>query len=100
MNPWLRDEPLYKARRVLQKVLQNGVVAQIASSLISPRSSPLKILQMPHKFDADPGDKFPKKKYQVTNWSEENQCLRQRGDVTFWISEGALDRWSALHFRE
>jgi hypothetical protein len=50
---------------------------------------------MPHKFNADRRDKIPKQKYQVTNWSEYNECLRQRGDVTFWISEEALVRWSA-----
>ncbi|MCL4153493.1 UNVERIFIED_CONTAM: hypothetical protein GTU68_054429 [Idotea baltica] len=50
---------------------------------------------MPHKFNADRRDKIPKQKQSVTNWAEYNQGLRQRGDVTFWISEGALDRWSA-----
>ena len=50
---------------------------------------------MPHKFNADHRDKIPKQKHRVTNWSEYNECLRQRGDVTFWISEEALGLWSA-----
>ena len=50
---------------------------------------------MPHKFNADRRDKIPKQKHSVTNWAEYNQVLRQRGDVTFWISEEALERWSA-----
>ena len=46
---------------------------------------------MPHKFNADRRDKIPKQKHSVTNWAEYNQVLRQRGDVTFWISEDALE---------
>jgi len=50
---------------------------------------------MPHKFNASRRDKIPKQKHSVTNWAEYNRVLRQRGDVTFWISEGALGLWSA-----
>ena len=50
---------------------------------------------MPHKFNADHRDKIPKQKYRVTNWSEYNQSLRQRGDLTVWVSEDVLDLWSA-----
>jgi hypothetical protein len=50
---------------------------------------------MPHKFNADRRNKIPKQKHSVTNWAEYNQVLRQRGDVTFWISEDALEGWSA-----
>ncbi|KPU83857.1 transposase, partial [Marinosulfonomonas sp. PRT-SC04] len=49
---------------------------------------------MPHKFNADHRDKIPKKKYRVTNWTAYNEGLRQRGDLTVWISEDALDLWS------
>ncbi|MCL4165097.1 UNVERIFIED_CONTAM: hypothetical protein GTU68_056603, partial [Idotea baltica] len=38
---------------------------------------------------------IPKQKQSVTNWTEYNEGLRQRGDVTFWISEDALGLWSA-----
>ena len=50
---------------------------------------------MPHKFNADHRDKIPKQKHRVTNWSEYNESLRQRGDLTVWISEAALGLWSA-----
>lgn len=50
---------------------------------------------MPHKFNAARRDKIPKQKYRVTNWPEYNESLRQRGDLTVWISEDALALWSA-----
>lgn len=50
---------------------------------------------MPHKFNAAHRNKIPKQKYRVTNWSEYNEGLRQRGDLTVWISEDALALWSA-----
>jgi hypothetical protein len=50
---------------------------------------------MPHKFNADRWDKIPKQKQWVTNWSEYNEGLRQRGDLTVWVSEDALALWSA-----
>ena len=50
---------------------------------------------MPHKFNADRRDKIPKQKQRVTNWSEYNECLRRRGDLTVWISEDALALWAA-----
>ena len=50
---------------------------------------------MPHKFNADHRDKIPKQKHRVTNWSAYNEGLRQRGDLTVWISKEALVLWSA-----
>ena len=50
---------------------------------------------MPYKFNADRRDKIPKQKHRVTNWSTYNEGLRQRGDLTVWVSEDALDLWSA-----
>jgi hypothetical protein len=51
------------------------------------------MLYMPHKFNADRRDKIPKQKQWVTNWYEYNEGLRQRGDLTVWISDDALDLW-------
>jgi len=34
-----------------------------------------------------------KSSYQVTNWREYNESLVNRGDITIWFSEDALDRW-------
>ena len=45
---------------------------------------------MPPKFNADRRDKIPKQKQRVTNWSEYNEGLRQRGNLTVWISRVGL----------
>ena len=50
---------------------------------------------MPHKFNAGRRDKIPKQRHRVTNWSEYNEGLRRRGDLTFWISEDAVGLWSS-----
>ena len=50
---------------------------------------------MPHKFNVDCRDKIPKQKQQVTKWAKYNEGLRWRGDLTVWISEGAIGFWSA-----
>jgi hypothetical protein len=50
---------------------------------------------MPHKFHAGRRDKFPKAKYAVTNWSDYNEALRRRGDVTIWLEDGAAGKWFA-----
>jgi hypothetical protein len=40
---------------------------------------------MPHKFNASRCHKFERKRYRVKNWSDYNESLRQRGDVTVWL---------------
>jgi hypothetical protein len=32
-------------------------------------------------------------KYTVTNWSEYNESLRLRGDITVWLSDDAIENW-------
>jgi hypothetical protein len=32
-------------------------------------------------------------KYKVKNWGEYNKSLKNRGDITFWLSEDALENW-------
>jgi Transposase DDE domain len=32
--------------------------------------------------------------YRVKNWHEYDQALRDRGDITLWISQDALDAWT------
>jgi hypothetical protein len=34
-----------------------------------------------------------KQQYRIRNWSEYNAALRQRGSLTFWVSQEALDHW-------
>ncbi len=36
-----------------------------------------------------------KTRYRVTNWPEYDRALVQRGDVTVWLSSGAIDAWRA-----
>ena len=36
-----------------------------------------------------------KKKYRVTNWSEYEKSLRNRGNLTLWISPSAIKSWKA-----
>jgi len=50
---------------------------------------------MPHKFNADRRDKFSKAQYAVTNWSDYNEALRCRGDVTIWLEDGVAGKWAA-----
>lgn len=50
---------------------------------------------MPHKLNEDRRHKIAKQKFKVTNWAAYNESLRQRGDLTVWISEEALSHWLA-----
>jgi hypothetical protein len=53
------------------------------------------MLIMPYKFNADRRDRITKQKYRVTNWADYNESLRQRADLTVWVSEEGLRLWSA-----
>ena len=50
---------------------------------------------MPYKLNEPHRDKIPKAKYRVTNWSEYDRSLVQRGDVRFWIDEEVISDWIA-----
>ena len=52
---------------------------------------------MPHKFNAARRHKFDKAQYRVINWAEYNESLRQRGNLTIWVSDEAQSVWSAPH---
>jgi hypothetical protein len=32
--------------------------------------------------------------YRVKNWAEYDKALRDRGDITLWISQDAIDPWT------
>ncbi len=51
---------------------------------------------MPHKFNTSRRHKFAKKKYRVTNWCGYNESLRNRGDLTVWIT-GDARKQAVLH---
>lgn len=53
------------------------------------------ILPMPFKHNAAHRPKIPKQKYRITNWAEYEAGLRQRGSITFWMSDEAVSGWYA-----
>ena len=78
-----------------QSTLWDLVAWIIPKNVLSLVFSTLGIVQMPHKFNAARRHKFDKVQYRVINWAEYNESLRQRGDLTIWVSEEAQSVWSA-----
>ena len=52
------------------------------------KTKPIKPRKQPKK-----GKPRGKKQYKVRNWKEYNQALVDRGKITFWITDQALDDW-------
>lgn len=50
---------------------------------------------MPYKANAARRHHIPRPKRTVTNWSEYDAALRQRGSLTLWVSETAIEQWKA-----
>jgi hypothetical protein len=50
---------------------------------------------MPHKYNADRRHHIPRPKRRVTNWSEYNEALRQRGSLTVWFTDETIAAWKA-----
>jgi hypothetical protein len=50
---------------------------------------------MPNKLNTHGRHHIPKMKFQVTNWAEYETGLRRRGSLTMWITDDAIDAWSA-----
>ena len=50
---------------------------------------------MPYKFNDAGRHKFEKKQYRISNWAVYNERLRQRGDVTVWLSLQVEALWRA-----
>jgi hypothetical protein len=48
---------------------------------------------MPYKFNESQRHKIKKALYKVTNWAEYNDALRNRGDITIWFTQDAVDNW-------
>ena len=48
---------------------------------------------MPNKYPDKKGWGVPKQKYTVSNWADYNESLRLRGDITVWLSDGAIENW-------
>ena len=45
---------------------------------------------MPYKFNESRRHKIKKARYKVTNWTDYNNALRKRGDITIWFTEEAM----------
>lgn len=49
---------------------------------------------MPYKHNDRYRHKFKKSTYKVTNWTEYNEALRKRGDITIWFTAEAIKAWT------
>ena len=49
---------------------------------------------MPYKNKDKVRHKFDKAQYKIKNWNEYDNYLKNRGSVTIWISEEAIESWS------
>jgi hypothetical protein len=50
---------------------------------------------MPHKVNAACRHLIPRPKRRVTNWSDYNEALRQRGSLAVWFTDEAITAWKA-----
>src|SRR5690349_11593102 len=50
---------------------------------------------MPHKYHAERRHHIPKVPYRVRNWREYEAGLRQRGSLTIWVTDEAVEAWRA-----
>ena len=48
---------------------------------------------MPHKAKDPCRHKFPKARYRIENWPTYDAALRDRGDLTVWVTPEALAAW-------
>ena len=58
-------------------------------------SLPFWLPPMPHKANAVRRHHIPRPKRRVTNWGEYDAALRQRGSLTVWFTQEAIDAWRA-----
>jgi hypothetical protein len=50
---------------------------------------------MPFKFNAAGRHHMPRRRQRVTNWSEYDAALRQRGGLMVWVTDEAIAAWQA-----
>jgi hypothetical protein len=50
---------------------------------------------VPFKLNQDHRHHIPKQKHRVTNWREYDASLRQRGSLTVWVTDEAVQAWKA-----
>jgi hypothetical protein len=49
---------------------------------------------MPYKVNEKRRHKIPKAGYRVQNWRAYDTALRQRGDLTVWVTPAAMAAWT------
>ena len=49
---------------------------------------------MPYKINESRRHKIPKARYHVKNWRDYDAALRQRGDLTVWVTPAAMTAWT------
>lgn len=49
---------------------------------------------MPYKVNEERRHKIPKARYRVKNWRDYDAALRQRGDLTVWVTPAAIAAWT------
>ena len=50
---------------------------------------------VPFKAKSDNRHHIPKQRFKVTNWSDYDASLRQRGSLTVWLTDEAIAAWAA-----
>ena len=50
---------------------------------------------LPFKLNQDRRHHIPKQKHKVMNWREYDASLRQRGSLTVWFTDEAIEAWRA-----
>jgi Transposase DDE domain len=50
---------------------------------------------LPFKLNQDRRHRIPRQTHKVTNWPAYDASLRQRGSLTVWFSDEAIDAWAA-----
>jgi len=50
---------------------------------------------LPFKLNQDRRHHIPRQRHKVTNWPAYDASLRQRGDLTVWFTEEAIEAWAA-----
>ncbi len=50
---------------------------------------------LPFKLNQDRRHHIPRQRHKVTNWPAYDASLRQRGDLTVWFNEEAIEAWAA-----
>ena len=48
---------------------------------------------MPYKANDSRRDKFPKARFRIDNWPTYDAALRDRGDLTVWVTPEAVAAW-------